>query len=92
MENAREQARQKLEQDALEIELFHIIHKAIYLINEGREAEEQVGVLDREIGEAVKVILLEDISRSLNRLLLAQRDEDFERYADIGGFANDEEN
>ncbi len=48
----------KLKMD--EDEIFHLIHKAIWLINEGREDDDEILVLDGEIGEAVKIILGED--------------------------------
>lgn len=37
-----------------EDELFHIVHSAIWYINEKRSYKDKIQVLDREIGEAIK--------------------------------------
>ena len=42
-------------------EIFHIIHKAIWAINEGRPLTDKVCILDREIGGAATLICKEDI-------------------------------
>ena len=47
----------------LEDDAFHIIHKAIMLINEGRTKEEELSVLDGEIYMASKIIAKEDLNR-----------------------------
>lgn len=39
-----------------EDELFHIIHKAMWMVNEKRPELEKIQVLDREIGDVVKII------------------------------------
>lgn len=45
----------------VEEELFHIIHKVIWLINEGRRKKQEIHLLDNEIGYAVQMIRREDI-------------------------------
>lgn len=72
-----------LTEEHTEIELFHLIHKALMLINEYREQDEQVKVFDREIGEAVKQIVTDNISRNLTLLILNEYSEDLERKADM---------
>jgi len=50
------------ETELTEEEAFHIIHKALYLINEQRQKEqnERLQVLDSEIGFAAAIIAKED--------------------------------
>jgi hypothetical protein len=79
-----------LKEESLESELFHLLHKAVMLINEGREYDDKLLVFDRELGEAVKIIMQEDISRNLNKLIIDDWDSDAERYSDCcGGERND---
>ena len=49
--------------NSIKEELFHIIHKAICLINEDRVKEkiEKVTIFDREIGKAIDTIYKEDL-------------------------------
>lgn len=43
-----------------EEELFHILHKAIELINTEREESEKILILNKELGKAAEVIMKED--------------------------------
>jgi hypothetical protein len=72
--------------DMLEDEVFGLLHRAIAYINEQREMDEQIAVLDRELGFAAKMLISRTGIRSvLNRRILDEYDDDFERFADISG-------
>lgn len=81
-----------MKQENIESELFHLLHKAVMLINEGREYDDKVVIFDREFGDAVRILMQEDISRNLNKLILDDWDSDAERYSDFccGGNRNDD--
>lgn len=45
----------------LKTELFHIVHSAIWHINEKREAENKIIILDKEIWYSIQKIKLDQI-------------------------------
>lgn len=72
--------------DMLQDEIFGLLHRAIAYINEGREADEQIEVFDRELGYAATMLIERTAIREvLNRRILDDYNADLERYADLSG-------